>query len=60
MNTQQQATGGSTQIKSTIAVSESVNASFLGMFGKSATYTETDTVTETNTWLDTLTTTQTI
>lgn len=60
MDTEQQSNGGSSQIQAKIEVSEMVSAGFLGIFGQKSTYTESDTVTQTNSWLDTLSQQQTI
>lgn len=60
MNTQQQSQGGSSQIKAEVSVSEKTSTGFMSLFGLTTTYTESDTVTQSNTWLNTLSTTQTV
>lgn len=60
MNTQQQAQGGSTEVKTKVEVSEQVSVGFLDIFKLTATWTQADTVTHKNTWLDSLSTTQTV
>jgi hypothetical protein len=60
MDTQTQSSGGSTQLKEAISVSEEVQTGFLNLFNSSTTYTESETITQTNTWLNSLTTTTTI
>ena len=51
-----QSSGGNEGVKSSLSVSPG----FLNIFSTKSTWTETDTVTRTNTWLETLATTQTV
>lgn len=60
MNTQQQSHGGSTEIKSKTEVSVSASVGFLGLFNKATTWILADTVTQKNSWLDSLSQQQTI
>lgn len=60
MNSQQQSQGGSNQVKVMVKVSEQVDTGFLSLFGQKTTWTETDTVTQENSWLTTLSTQQTV
>ncbi len=60
MNTQQQSSGGAVGVKTSVAVSSSASVGFLNIFSAKTTWTNTDTVTQTNTWLDTLATTQSV
>ncbi len=60
MSTEQQSSGGSSQVKAGVSVSETVSTGFLGLFGQSTTYTESDTVIQTTTWLTSLSSTQTV
>jgi hypothetical protein len=60
MNTKVQSNGGSQKYEEKITISATVNSGFFNIFNKSTTYTNTDDFTQTNTWLNTLTTTQTV
>jgi hypothetical protein len=60
MNTQTESNGGSSQVNEKISVSEKISAGFLGLVKSSITFTESDTMNWTNTWLNSLTTTQTV
>jgi len=60
MDTQTQSNGGSTQVNEKITVSEKVAVGFLGLVQSSITFTQSDTMNWTNTWLNSLTTTQTV
>ncbi len=60
MNTQQQSQGGSSQVKVTVSVSEQAETGFLSLFSEKTTWTESDTVSTTNTWLTTLNQQQTV
>jgi len=60
MNTRTESNGGSTQVKEAISVSQKASLGFLDLFSASVTYTYSDTMTWTETWLNTLTTTQTV
>lgn len=56
----QTTTGESTSIATSVTVSQDANDSFLGVFGVSSTYTQTNTVTQTSGFQNTLTQTQTL
>jgi hypothetical protein len=60
MDTQTESSGGSSEYREAISVSEKVSEGFLGLFNASVTYTFSDTMTWTASWLNTLTTTQTV
>jgi Protein of unknown function (DUF642) len=60
MNTQSQSNGGSQKTEEKITISAKVNSSFLNIFNETTTYTNTDDFTQENTWLNTLSTTQTV
>ena len=59
-DTQTQASGGSTQLKESISVSQNVSQGFLGIFNSVAITTVTNSVTQTNTWLTTLSSSSTL
>jgi hypothetical protein len=59
-DTQSVASGASYQVKESFGLSEKLSASFLGIWGTSTTYTETDTLIWNYSWLNTLTTTTTV
>lgn len=54
------AQGASYQVKQSFGLSEKLSGSFLGIWGETTTYTETDTLIWNYSWLNTLTTTTTI
>jgi hypothetical protein len=58
-DTQSVATGGAYQVKQSFGLSEKLSGSFLGIWGASTTYTETNTLIWNYSWLNTLTTTTT-
>jgi hypothetical protein len=60
MNTQSQSTGGSQKTEEKITISAKVSSGFFNIFNETTTYTNTDDFTQTNTWLNTLSTTQTV
>jgi hypothetical protein len=60
MNTQMQSNGGSLKLEEKITISAKVNSGFFNIFNESTTYTNTDDFTQTSTWLNSLTTTQTV
>ncbi len=59
-DTQSVAQGGSYQVKESFGISEKLSGSFLGIWGTSTTYTDTDTLIWNYSWLNTLTTTTTV
>jgi hypothetical protein len=60
MDTQSVSNGGSTVVKEKFSVAETVKVDWLNLFKSSTTFTESDTMTWTNTWLDSLTSSQTV
>jgi hypothetical protein len=60
MNTQTESNGGSQKYEEKITISAKVNSGFWNIFNESTTYTNTDDFTQTTTWLNSLTTTQTV
>jgi len=59
-NTQTDSQGGSTKLEEKISVSVKASSGFLNLWDASTTYTASDTISYTNTWLTSLTTTQTV
>jgi hypothetical protein len=60
MNTQVESNGGSQKYEEKITISAKVSAGFLNIFNDTTTYTNTDDFTQTTTWLNSLTTTQSV
>lgn len=59
MNTYSQSNGGSHSFDQKVTVSATSSSTFLSIFNSSKTFSSGDEMTQTNTWLNTLTTTQT-
>jgi hypothetical protein len=60
MDTQTESNGGSSQVNEKISVSEKISGGFFDLFKSSITFTQSDTMIWTSTWLNSLTTTQTV
>lgn len=60
MNTVAESVGGSRTVQTKVEVSTTVSAGFLGIFGQKTTYTVSDEVAQTNSWLTSLSDQQTI